>query len=117
MIYKNKGIKYGEYILNDLSYYLDESPDLRISVETFYNCREQGYLLNVYKGFNLLSQIWIYAQRNSDDPTITYKNDGEYSTEDGNRFDEDSWLNRTKSFKNIDEASEYTIKLIKEMSK
>ena len=112
MIYKNKGIKYGEYILNDLSYYLDESQQLRISVETFYNCREQGYLLNVYNEFNLLSQIWVYAQRNSDEPTITYNNSGKYSIESGNRFDEDSWLNRTKSFDNIDKASKYVLDLI-----
>ena len=37
---------------------------------------------------------------------------GKYSIESGNRFDEDSWLNRTKSFDNIDKASKYVLDLI-----
>ena len=60
----------------------------------------------------LFSDIWLYAQRNSDEPTITYKKGVSYN-EEGNRFDEDSWLKRTKSYSDIFEASRELVKLIK----
>lgn len=107
MIYKNKGIIYSQYILDYLNNYLEVKKD--ISIETFYNCREQGYLLNVYLVNGTPLRIWLYAQRNSDKPTITYKRG---YTDADNMFDEESWLNTTKTFNTVEDAADETLKLI-----
>lgn len=112
MIYKNKGIMYSQFILDSLGNNLEK--DLKIGVNTFYNCREQGYCLDVFNSdYTKSMRIWIYAQRNSDKPTITYQN-GAFLTEAGNSFDEESWRERTTSYDDIAEASYELVKLIKE---
>ena len=113
-ITKNKGIKYSEYIIETVATYFSDNNNIRASVETFYNCREQGYVLRVSdnENYNKAICIWIYAQRNSDSPTITW--DYIYMPkEDANMFDEESWLERTFSG-NMDAVSMKTIDVIKD---
>lgn len=98
-VYKNKGIIYANAIL-DLLADRDVKNIDRVSVEPFYNCREQGYKLTFLKDFEAQKTIWVYAHRNSDRPTITWK-DG-YSMD--NMFNEESWAERTISFDNIEDA-------------
>ena len=111
MIYKNKGISYSQFILDYLGNQLDK--DIKVGVNTFYNCREQGYCLDIHNAdYSKGITMWIYAQRNSDLPTITYK-PAITLTESGNSFDEESWRERTKSYEDLMEASHEALKIIK----
>ena len=114
-ITKNRGIKYAQYVLENVSDYYTDNNDIRMSVETFYNCREQGYVLEVRseKDYSKNICIWVYAQRNSDEPTITWE-DAMIPTENANMFTEESYEERTKTFSSVDEASREVINGIKE---
>lgn len=99
MIYKDKGLIYGEYVVAGLSHYLSE--DIKIKIETFYNCREMGYLL-VAHDCNYINTIyvWVYAHRNSDNPTIVWSEDREFN----NMFTEEAWNERQTTYETIEEA-------------
>lgn len=109
MIYKDKGLIYSEYILNFLQYRdVLQEKKLTCYVETFYNCREQGYVFNIYdENYGNKLFIWVYAHRNSDEPTIVYGKDKQAD----NMFTEEEWGNQ-KSFNNIDDAVDYIEKII-----
>ena len=113
-IIKNRGIKYSEYIVETVGYYFMDNNNLEASVETFYNCRELGYVLRINDrdDYNKAMCIWIYSHRNSDNPTITW----DYINipkENANMFSEESWIDRTFSG-NIEEVSMKAIDIIKE---
>lgn len=111
MIYKDKGLIYSEYVLNFLNRG-DVIYDKKLSVyaETFYNCREQGYVLNIHNSdYSDKLFIWVYAHRNSDEPTIVYGKD----IDANNMFNEEQW-EKQKSFNNINDAVDYVEELIKE---
>lgn len=109
-IYKNKGIIYSNTILELL---LNGDLEEHIAVDTFYNCREQGFRLWVRDNddYSDIISIWVYANRNSDKPTITWTT--QFVSSD--MFDEDSWANRTESFNTCDEAVTRIEELIKEV--
>ena len=111
IIYKDKGLIYSEYILQQLIYFIDNENILG-KVETFYNCRELGYLLRIHdKDYKKGLCIWIYAHRNSDEPTITYE-EKMYPSESNNMFTEDAWLNNTFTYENVEKASEKAQEII-----
>ena len=98
-VFKNKGITYSNYIVDRISQYFADNNDLVMNIETFYNCREQGYVLRVHNrecDYNKALCIWVYAQRNSDNPTITWE-EIYMPKESANMFTEDSYINRTIS--------------------
>lgn len=111
MIYKDKGLIYSEYVLSFMN--RDDiitDKKLWVSVETFYNCREQGYVFNVHnESWSNKIYIWVYAHRNSDEPTIVWGKE----IDGNNMFNEEEWNNQ-KTFNNIDNAVEYVEKIIKE---
>ena len=108
MMYKDKGIVYGNYIIDRLGVYLNEN--IGIKVETFYNCRELGYVLRAHnKDYSKKVNIWIYAHRNSDEPTITW---GQELKAD-NMFTENEWINYTKSYSNINDAFDKVVSIFK----
>lgn len=109
MICKDMGLIYSEYILNFLQYRdILQEKKLNGFAETFYNCREQGYVLNIYnENYEKHLYIWVYGHRNSDKPTIVY---GKEKKAD-NMFTDEEWRNQ-KSFINIDDAVDYIEKLI-----
>jgi hypothetical protein len=112
MIYKNKGIIYSQFVLEYVNNNLENNNIKMVGVDTFYNCREQGYCLTVYnKDYVGLLTIWIYAQRNSDEPTMTYKL-GTSANGMGNSYDEESWIERTKSYSDIFELCKDLLELI-----
>ncbi len=117
-ILKNKGLKYGDYLLESLSYWYADDEDKYIMVETFYNCREQGYVLEVQsnKDYNKAICIWVCAQRNSDDPMIVWE-ETQLPKEVANMFSEDSYYNRTECFNNIDQAFHRVVKIINDYFK
>lgn len=97
-VYKNKGLIYSQYVLDSLINNIDRN--INASVEPFYNCREQGYLICFMdKDYSKHLNIWVYAQRHSDEPTITWNNAKVVS----NMFNEDDWKERTLSTKNIED--------------
>ena len=107
LVYKDKGIKYSQYILEELSTIYICDVDMSCRVETFYNCREQGYVFEIHSGDyekNIL--IWVYAHRNSDEPTIVYETGKSLPSEGANMFTQDAWENRQFTFKTIEKASE-----------
>lgn len=108
MIYKDKGLVYSEYIIDFLrrSCMIDEKK-LSIKAETFYNCREQGYVLYVRNEKFETIYVWIYAHRNSDEPTIVWGKE----IEGANMFTEEEW-EKQKVFRNIDDAVQYTEEII-----
>lgn len=114
VILKNKGIRYSEYVIDAVNSRFADETKIDASYETFYNCREMGYVLRIHdKDYKEHMCIWIYAQRNSDEPTITW----DYIVlpkKDANMFDEESYRERTKTFKDVDEASQFVIDLVKQ---
>lgn len=110
-LYKNKGLIYSQGILELLLNYIDDG-DITASVESFYNCREQGYMVRVDNDKDKKMYLWFYAHRNSDEPTITWKYNSHPLS--NNMYDKASWEERTKSFSNIVDASDYARKLIAE---
>lgn len=113
-IRRNKGLKYGDYIIETISDLYAGKEEITASVETFYNCREMGYVLEVHdEFFHKAICIWICANRSSDKPMIVWE-ETTYPTETANMFTEDSYINRNKTFENIQEASVFVIDTIKE---
>lgn len=109
MVYKDNGIIYSNYVLDFISSVIKEK-GLILRVETFYNCREMGYVFNIHnEEYTDKLYIWVYAHRNSDKPTIVYG-----KTIDGNNmFNEEQW-EKQQSFEDINNAVEYVSKLIRE---
>lgn len=108
-IYKNKGIIYSECFLQLLSNCVDNDK-LTISVEVLDNCREQGYSMRVRDDKEEGLTFYVYAHRNSDEPTITWENELRYE----NMFSEDAWINRTETKENIMDIVDIAEKLIEE---
>ena len=109
-ITRDRGIKYSEYIIETINYYYQDEASIYAHVETFYNCREMGYVLEVRsrEDFDKAICIWIYANRNSDDPSITWS-EVRAPKEYANMYSEEDYRIRTKSFKNVTDASLYCI--------
>lgn len=109
MIYKDKGLVYSEYILSFLGHScIIDDKKISIKAETFYNCREQGYVLNIHnENYSDRLYVWIYAHRNSDEPTIVWGKE----IEGANMFTEEEW-EKQKVFRNIDDAVQYIEEII-----
>lgn len=109
-ITKNRGIKYSEYIIETINYYFSDEDKIYSHIETFYNCREMGYVLEIHSNeeYDKNICIWIYAQRNSDDPAITWS-ETRLPQESANMFSEEDYKERTKNFNDVTSASMYCI--------
>ena len=113
-ITRNRGLKYSDYIVETVNYYFSDENSIHASIETFYNCREQGYVLEVHSSEDYSKSlcIWICAQRNSDDPMIVWE-ETVIPQEHANMFTEESYYNRCKCFDNVSQASMEVVELIK----
>ena len=107
MLYKNKGIIMAEYILQMVNNRVCDSVDG--FVDTFNNCREQGYIIYIHKNMKVLS-IYVYANRHTDMPSITWEVDELMGDK---IYSEDAYYNRTKCFETPDDTVEGIIELIK----
>lgn len=108
---KYKSIKVSERVL-EKAVELVEDLEIDILMETFNNCREQGFNININnKKFDKWMTIWAYSHRNSDQPTVTWKY-GLGSQVNG-MYGEEEYYKRTISFETEDKAAEYISKLIK----
>lgn len=111
-IYKNKGIIYSECIMDYVSYMMADNGNIIAGAETFYNCREQGYVLRFHnENYDKHLCVWIYAHRNSDEPTITWDSIA-FPEEGANMYNQESWEERTKTFENPLEAGVFIWKLV-----
>ena len=112
---KQKGLVYSEYVYEMISNYLSDYDEIEGRVETYYNCREQGYVFEIHnKDYNKNICIWIAAQRNSDEPMVVWCYDNPIPKEMDNTYDEDSYYNRNETFKYVEQAVEKVEELIKE---
>lgn len=117
-ILKDKGFKYGDYIIATIGNYFSDENSIYTRVEAFYNCREQGYVLEVHdnEDYNKSVCIWICAQRNSDKPMVVWE-ESILPKEQANMFTEESYNQRYETFDYIEQASEKVINIIKEYFK
>lgn len=89
-------------------------------IDTFNNCRETGYVLQVWKygetELNGNVRIWVHECRNSDNIVIRYGT--KYEDADlNNMFSEEVYRNNTKDF-NVNEeekAAEYIIEILEKI--
>jgi hypothetical protein len=112
MIYKNKGIVMADYIIENVFRNLCLDVELNGWIDAFNNCREQGYIVYLYDGKGRLDDyltIYVYQHRNTDLPTLSW--DYRFG---GQIYDEDTWVNRTESFEDMDGAIEKMTELIAE---
>lgn len=106
-IYKDKGIKYSQYIYEELSRFVLIGVDLTCRVETFYNCREQGYVFEIHTDdYEKNMLIWVYAHRNSDEPTMVYETGKSIPSEGANMFTQDAWENRQYTYNTIEKLTD-----------
>ena len=106
--------KYSSWIISNavwelVNLGLESNISDNMMLETFYNCREQGF---VSLDYLTKTVIWVYAHRNSDKPTVIISNMGHRDM--GNMYDEEAW-NTAQSFDTIDEAARYIIKKLEEI--
>lgn len=104
MIYKNKGIIMADYIVEQVSRRCSEVSGY---IDTFNNCREQGYIVYLFNSLREHLTIYVYAHRNTDLPTLTW----EYAYGD-KIYSEDAWLHRTVSYETVDYAVDGMVELI-----
>lgn len=72
--------------------------EIKGSLNTFNNCREQGYYANIYGNKENDYQslyIWVHENRNSDEIVVRWQTD---YPEDKGMFNEDTYKNRSKYF-------------------
>lgn len=92
-------------------------------LECFVNCREQGYVLNVYSTDLSAKErlcdlhIWACESRNSDDIMVVWDTETPNLTD--NLFSEAAYNNNRKYFRfgEYQEAADYIIGLVKEKFK
>lgn len=109
IIYKNRGLIYSECFLQLLNNFIDYD-NLTISVQVLDNGREQGYTMRVRDDKNEGLTFYVYAHRNSGQPTITWENNLHYE----NMYTEQAWIERTKSCEGVEQIVDIAVGLIKE---
>ena len=120
---KIRSIKVSERVFDIVGEYLTAEKDgdyIKIDgyLETFNNCREQGYVLRVdscdYNNKNRTTDviyIWVYENRNSDDIVVAHQfNDYPHN----GMFSDETYEKRRKYFDygHYQEAADYIEKLI-----
>ncbi len=88
-------------------------------LETFNNCREQGYVLNLdtfdFKNGKATKEslyIWAFESRNSDDIVVSWQTD----YPNNGMFSEETYEKRRKYFRynELQEAADFIIGLVKD---
>ena len=113
MIYKSLGLIQANYIVDGVIFRLGEQ--FEGFVDAFNNCREQGYVMCIYKhknekgisSFRDCLSIYVYNNRHTDNPSVSW--DYEFHKK---LYSEDAYYNRTVSFDTVDGAIEKIIELI-----
>ena len=92
-----------DMVMDRISDMEEDGYEIKGSLNTFNNCREQGYYANIYGNENNDYQslyIWIHEQRNSDEIVLRWQT---AYPEDKGMYNEDTHKNRTKYFHYNDE--------------
>ena len=104
---KQIGIVYSEAIWSLVDAYLPSQIDNAIYLQTFNNCREQGFMTVIY---DLDMVIWTFANRHTDQASViigTHKNIDNINM----MYDEEAWKNE-KRFNTVDDAAHYIVKAL-----
>lgn len=87
-----------DMVMEKIEYREEDGYEIRGSLTTFNNCREQGYCANIYGNENNEYEtlyIWVHENRNSDNIVVRWQTD---YPEDNGMFSEDTYKNRSKYF-------------------
>lgn len=87
-----------DLVLDKIEYREEDGYEIKGSLNTFNNCREQGYYANIYgneKNDYKDLYIWVHENRNSDNIVVRWQTD---YPEDKGMFNEDTYKNRSKYF-------------------
>lgn len=107
---KYHSLKTSEFIWNIVDVLLPKEISDNITLETFNNCREQGFVgVDWEKGI----AVWTYAQRNSDAPTVIIGSTKNFANLN-NLFDERAWQTST-SYKSTEEAAKAIVTALEKL--
>ena len=87
-----------DMVMDEIAYKEEGGHKISGSLNTFNNCREQGYYANIYgdeKNDYKDLYIWIHEQRNSDAIVVRWQTT---YPEGKGMFSEDTYKNRSKEF-------------------
>ena len=87
-----------DMVMEKIEYKEEDGYEIKGSLETFNNCREQGYFANIYgneKNEYKDLYIWVHENRNSDDIVVRWSTT---YPEGKGMFSEDTYRNRSKYF-------------------
>lgn len=87
-----------DMVMDKIGYREEDGYKIKGSLETFNNCREQGYYADIYgneKNDYQSLYIWVHENRNSDNIVVRWQTT---YPEDNGMFSEDTHRNRTKYF-------------------
>lgn len=87
-----------DMVMEKIEYKEEDGYEIKGSLETFNNCREQGYFANIYgneKNEYKDLYIWVHENRNSDNIVVRWQTT---YPEDMGMFSEDTYRNRSKYF-------------------
>ena len=87
-----------DMVMEKIEYKEEDGYVIKGSLETFNNCREQGYFANIYgneKNEYKDLYIWVHENRNSDNIVVRWQTT---YPEDMGMFSEDTYRNRSKYF-------------------
>lgn len=87
-----------DMVMEKIEYKEEDGYEIKGSLETFNNCREQGYFANIYgneKNDYKDLYIWVHENRNSDDIVVRWSTT---YPEGKGMFSEDTYRNRSKYF-------------------
>lgn len=82
----------------------DLDSDINVTVETFHNCRENGFAFSRYDTIPSLT-VYVTQDRNSDDITVTPSKECEWS-----RIGDD--YKKREYFKSLDKAAQRVLELL-----
>ena len=102
-VFKNRGIIYAQTFLDLLNYRVEDN-NIGCSVESFNNCREQGFIIRVHSEdsrYDLSKGLtfYVYNNRWSDEPSITWEDKETFDT----LYSEEAWSERTYTSSNIED--------------
>ena len=107
MLSYNRGILYSKAICDFLAD-MEDLRDYEICIETFNNCRESGYCLNVnyYKKheegkYFSTFYIWVHESRNGEECVVRWGDDKDFLPEElnfTNMYSEKIYAERSKYF-------------------
>ena len=113
-----KGVRYSNAVVNRMEDILSaDYPGSHVYIETFNNCREQGYYISCssmfggYIAYDHTPCAWVYANRNTDELTVIL-GDITYKEPPNNMFNEEAWR-QAEQVSSVNTAADMILKHFK----